>query len=126
MHWRTTLAWAVHLYTALGAALGVWAIFAVFRGDYRAAWLLIGATIVLDATDGMAARRLRVREVLPGVDGRRLDDVVDFVCWVIVPVILLVQAGLIPAWAVPAPVVASGYGFAQTQAKTDDDYFLGF
>jgi phosphatidylcholine synthase len=44
----------------------------------------------------------------------------------VVPVVLLVQANLLPAWAAAAPLIASGYGFAQTQAKTDDDYFLGF
>jgi phosphatidylcholine synthase len=45
---------------------------------------------------------------------------------VIVPTILLVLAGLLPGWAAPFPLLASGYGFAQTQAKTDDDFFLGF
>jgi phosphatidylcholine synthase len=126
MRLRTIFAWAVHLYTALGAALGVWAIFAIFRGDYRAAWLLIAATVFLDATDGWAARTVGVREVLPTVDGRRLDDIVDYFTWVLVPMVLLAQAGLLPPWAIVGPVVASGYGFAQTDAKTEDDYFLGF
>ena len=65
-------------------------------------------------------------DVLPHVDGRRLDDIVDYFGWVVVPAILLVQAGLLPAWAAAPPLIASGYGFAQTQAKTDDDFFLGF
>jgi phosphatidylcholine synthase len=123
---RTLLAWGVHLYTALGAPLGVWAIFAAFAGDYRLAWLLVAATIFIDSTDGVAARAVRVWEVLPWVDGRRLDDIVDYFGWVIVPSILLVQAGLLPGWAAVPPLIASGYGFAQTQAKTEDDYFLGF
>ena len=123
---RTLAAWGVHLYTALGAPLGVWAVFATFAGDYHQAWLLIAATILIDATDGALARVVRVWDVLPWVDGRRLDDIVDYFGWVIVPAILLVLAGLLPVWAIPAPLIASGYGFAQTQAKTEDDYFLGF
>jgi phosphatidylcholine synthase len=123
---RTLLAWAVHLYTAVGVPLGIWAIFATFQGDYRTAWLLIAVTVFLDATDGAFARLVRVWEVLPTIDGRRLDDIVDYFCWVIVPAILLVQAGLLPAWMVVPPTLASCYGFAQTQAKTEDDYFLGF
>ena len=123
---REILAWAVHLYTALSAPLGVWAVFAIFAGDFRTAWLLLYLTIFLDSTDGMLARRVRVSEVLPNVDGRRLDDIVDYFTWVIVPVILFVQAGLLPAWAAAAPLLASCYGFAQADAKTDDDYFLGF
>ena len=126
MSLRTMAAWGVHLYTALGVPIGVWAVFAAFAGDYRAAWFLIAVTVFLDSTDGALARAVRVWEVLPTVDGRRLDDIVDYFGWVIVPTILLVLAGLLPGWAAPAPLLASGYGFAQTQAKTDDDFFLGF
>jgi phosphatidylcholine synthase len=126
MRRRAMLAWGVHLYTALSAPLGVWAVFAIFDGDFRTAWLLLFATVFLDSTDGILARRVRVWDVLPHVDGRRLDDIVDYFCWVIVPVILLVRADLLPAWAAAAPVLASCYGFSQAEAKTEDDYFLGF
>jgi phosphatidylcholine synthase len=126
MRLRVLFAWGVHLYTALGAPIGVWAVFAAFAGDYRTAWLLIAATVLIDATDGALARAVRVWEVLPWVDGRRLDDIVDYFGWVVAPTILLVQAGLLPAWAAAAPLISSGYGFAQTQAKTEDDFFLGF
>lgn len=120
------LAWLVHLYTASGAALSAWALLAVIARDYRLAWLLIAITIAIDSTDGFLARRLRVKAVLPGIDGRRLDDIVDYLCWVFVPVIILVALGSLPAWAAAAPLIASGYGFAQAEAKTPDHYFLGF
>ncbi len=126
MQGRKLLAWMVHLYTALSAPLGVWAVFAIFQGDFRLAWFLLFATIILDSTDGILARAVKVWVVLPNFDGRRLDDIVDYFTWVIVPAILLVQAGLLPAWAAAAPLLASCYGFAQVQAKTEDDYFLGF
>jgi phosphatidylcholine synthase len=124
------LAWLVHLYTASGAVLAAWAILALFNNadqpDYRTAWILITVTIALDATDGALARAFRVKEVLPNFDGRRLDDIVDYISWVLVPVLLLVVADMLPAWAIFAPLLASGYGFAQEQAKTDDNYFLGW
>ena len=123
---RTLAAWGVHLYTALGAPLGVWAVFAAFAGDFRLAWYLMAATVFIDSTDGALARAVRVWDVLPWVDGRRLDDIVDYFGWVIVPAIVLVLDGLLPAWAILLPLLSSGYGFAQTQAKTEDDYFLGF
>ena len=123
---RKAAAWGVHLYTASGAPLGVWAVFAAIDGDFRLAWLLVAVTVFIDATDGVLARAVKVWDVLPWVDGRRLDDIVDYFGWVIVPAMLLVLAGLLPAWAIILPLVSSGYGFAQTQAKTDDDYFLGF
>jgi phosphatidylcholine synthase len=123
---RKAAAWGVHLYTASGAPLGVWAVFAAIDGDFRLAWLLVAVTVFIDATDGVLARAVKVWDVLPWVDGRRLDDIVDYFGWVIVPAMLLVLAGLLPAWAIILPLISSGYGFAQTQAKTDDDYFLGF
>lgn len=126
MRLRILLAWGVHLYTALGAPIGVWAVFAAFAQEYQTAWLLIAVTVLIDATDGVLARAVRVWDVLPWVDGRRLDDIVDYFGWVVAPTILLVLAGLLPAWAAPAPLISSGYGFAQTQAKTEDDFFLGF
>lgn len=121
-----TLAWLVHLYTALGAVIAAWAILAIFARDFRAAWILITATIAIDATDGALARACRVNEVLPNFDGRRLDDIVDYLGWVLVPILLLVEADLLPAWAAAAPLLASGYGFGQAEAKTEDNYFLGF
>lgn len=120
------LAWLVHLYTASGAALSAWAILAVIARDFRLAWLLIAITIAIDSTDGFLARRFQVKNVLPGIDGRRLDDIVDYLCWVFVPIIILVALGSLPAWAAAAPLIASGYGFAQADAKTTDNYFLGF
>jgi len=124
---RTVIfAWLVHLYTASGAVISAWAILAIFRHDYRAAWLLITATIVIDSTDGVLARAARVKEVLPNFDGRKLDDIVDYIGWVLVPILLLVEADLLPLWVAAAPLLASGYGFAQAEAKTEDNYFLGF
>lgn len=123
---QTALAWAVHLYTASGAVLGLLALLAAQRGDFRQAWLLIFVTIFIDSTDGFLARAARVGAVLPQFDGRRLDDIVDYLCWVFAPMFLLVQAGLLPVWVTAAPLLASAYGFGQVAAKTEDHYFLGF
>ena len=123
---QRTFAWLVHLYTASGAALSAWAILAALAGDYRLAWFLLAVSIAIDSTDGFLARRFRVKAILPGFDGRRLDDIVDYLCWVFVPVVILVALGSLPAWAAAAPLIASGYGFAQAEAKTPDNYFLGF
>jgi phosphatidylcholine synthase len=64
--------------------------------------------------------------VLPGIDGRRLDDMVDYLNYVIVPVVFLVAAGYLHPAVAAAPILASAYGFSQQEAKTEDDFFLGF
>jgi phosphatidylcholine synthase len=82
---------------------------------------------VIDSVDGTLARRADVERVVPRIDGRRLDDIVDYLNYVIVPVFFLAWTGRIePLALAAAPVLASAYGFSQTQAKTDDGYFLGF
>jgi phosphatidylcholine synthase len=82
---------------------------------------------VIDSVDGTLARAARVTEVLPGIDGRRLDDIVDYLNYVVVPAVFLVSAGSLLHWGfAAAPVLASAYGFAQTDAKTEDHFFVGF
>ena len=125
-------AWLAHVYTALGAVLALFATQAVFQGDFRAVFLALAAAIFVDATDGWLARALRVKEVLPGYDGARLDDIIDYLTYVFVPVLLLWEAGLLPVgWELEigsAVLLASAYGFGQVDAKvvTDDHYFTGF
>ena len=112
--------------------LALWATVAVFDGDFRTAFLALIVTTFIDATDGVLARALRVKERLPHYDGARLDDIVDYLTYVFVPVLLIWRAGLLPAtWALPVGalvLLASAYGFGQSDAKiqTSDHFFTGF
>ncbi len=126
------LAWSVHAFTALGlVAAAAIAALVVQGGDQafvRAFQLMIVATAI-DALDGPLARWARVQEVLPGFDGRRLDDLIDFLNYTCLPLLLIWRAALLPgvqSWWLLVPLLASAYGFSQTDAKTGDGYFLGF
>lgn len=124
---RKILAWSVHLFTASGGVLGALALVAIARGDLAFAGIMMLVTMAIDAVDGSMARAVGVSEVLPKVDGRRLDDIIDFVNFVIVPVVFMAAAGSLTHWFfVALPVLASSYGFSQLDAKTEDDFFLGF
>jgi len=124
---RIGLAWGVHLFTALGAALAAIALVAIGEGDFRTAAMLMLATLVIDSADGTMARAVGVKEVLPNFDGRRLDDIIDFLNYVIVPVVFMIAAGSLLHWSVGMlPILASCYGFSQVAAKTEDNFFLGF
>jgi phosphatidylcholine synthase len=124
---RVVLAWGVHLFTAFGAVAGALALLAVAAREWNAAILWMLVALFIDAVDGMLARRVGVSRLTPRFDGRRLDDIVDYLNYVIVPAVFMVATGLLPhpALAIP-PVLASAYGFSQVDAKTDDDFFLGF
>ncbi|HSU15549.1 hypothetical protein [Longimicrobium sp.] len=129
---RALLAWGVHFYTALGLAIaGVVAVLLV-RGDaasLRAAFLLLLVATVIDASDGALARAVEVKRVLPGFDGRRLDDITDFHTYTSLPLLLVWRSGVLRPEQAPwllIPLLASAYGFSQADAKTDDGYFRGF
>ena len=99
-------AWLVHFYTATGSVLAFLGVLAVFAGRYRDAFLVMVAATIVDATDGVLARMAHVKELTPGFDGARLDDIVDYLTFTFLPILLLYQAGDLPAdWGM-VPVVA--------------------
>ncbi len=121
------MAWGVHAFTASGALAGVAALLCISAGEFHAAILWMLLALFMDAVDGMLARAVGVSDVLPRFDGRRLDDMVDFFNYVLVPAVFLVSADIVVHWSVVGPpILASAYGFSQVDAKTDDDFFLGF
>jgi phosphatidylcholine synthase len=123
-------AWAVHAFTASGAVMGLASLLATVQGDYRGAFLWMIAATAVDGVDGWLARLARVGELAPGLDGKRLDDIVDYVTYVVAPAFLLLRAGLLPVdagWPVAAAILlSSAYGFSRTDAKTADHFFTGF
>ena len=124
------LAWLVHLYTASGAVIAFFALLLIEQAKFQDAFWLMALAVLIDASDGTFARMVRVKELIPWFDGDRLEDIVDYLNYVLVPSLLLIRADLLPqqdaSWIAAAPLVASAYGFCQKEAKTPDHFFLGF
>jgi phosphatidylcholine synthase len=106
-------------------------VLAAFDGEAeRALWIGLAA-LVIDGTDGMLARWLRVSETIPWFDGARLDDIVDYLTYAFAPMVLLWTGDYLPdgqlgAIVAALPLLASTYQFCRTDAKTADHFFLGF
>src|SRR5215472_9214476 len=100
------LAWLVHLYTTLGAAVAFATIIRIEQKNFQDAFWLMSLA------------------------GDRLEDIIDYANYVIVPCFFLWHSALLPpqdAWWIAAlPLLASAYGFCQREAKTADHFFLGF
>jgi phosphatidylcholine synthase len=121
----------VHVYTALGSVLALLVVLAALDGDAVTALWIGLAALVIDGTDGMLARRARVKETIPWFDGALLDNIVDYLTYAFAPVVLLWTTGALPeglpGWLLAAlPLLASSYQFCRVDAKTDDHTFLGF
>jgi phosphatidylcholine synthase len=123
-------AWGVHLFTSLGVVVAFFALLAIERGDFKAGLLWLFVALVIDGVDGSLARAARVRDRLPRIDGEALDLVIDYITYVLLPVLLIWRGAYLPEpWAMPlcAAILSSSlYVFARRDMKTDDGYFRGF
>jgi phosphatidylcholine synthase len=127
---RRAAAFAVHIFTASGAVLGLLALQAAVAGDHAVMFAWLTAALVVDGVDGTLARWLRVADLLPRWSGDALDLIVDFLTYVVVPAYAVIAAGLVPKAAelpcLAAILVSSALYFADRRMKTADNYFRGF
>jgi len=130
---KKTLAWSVHFFTATGAVWGFLSLLAVFEQNWRAAILWIIVAMFVDGFDGMLARWFHVKEYAPGLDGALLDNIIDYLNYVVVAALILIKApNLMPAGfqmvGACSILLTSAYQFTQVDAKTDEQsfFFKGF
>ena len=123
-------AWAVHGFTASGAVLGFLAIISIFNNDLVGAFLWLGLALLIDGIDGSLARKIGVLDKTPNIDGSTLDNVIDYLNYVIIPALMIYWFQMVPnGWEIilPAGIFAvSLYTFANINMKTNDYYFSGF
>ena len=123
-------AFAVHIFTACGAACALLALIAAVGADWPKMFVWLGIALIIDGVDGTFARRLHTAELLPRWSGDVLDLVVDILNYVFVPAYAMSTSGLLPqVLAIPLGaliVVTGSLYFADRQMKTSDYYFRGF
>jgi len=122
--------WLIHAFTASGACVGLLSLLAIYQHNLLLALWLMGAAIVIDAVDGMFARKVQIRKVVPEIDGALLDNIIDFFNYTLVPCFFLLVTNLLPEyWRVLCVMIitfSSAYQFTQVDAKTTDHFFKGF
>jgi phosphatidylcholine synthase len=127
---KRIFAFSVHVLTAAGAAVALFALLAATHGDWPLMFLWLGVALVIDAVDGPLARALNVAEVLPNWAGDTLDLVVDYTTYVFVPAYAVAAGHLMPdSLAIPSAAAIAVTGtlyFANRQMKTSDNFFRGF
>jgi len=123
-------AYAAHAFTASGAVFALLALLAALDGAWSELFVWLVIAFVIDGVDGALARRTDVVTHAPIIDGVLLDLVIDFLTYVVIPVVALLRAGLLDEvlGLVTAVVMvfASALYFADTRMKTPDRSFSGF
>jgi phosphatidylcholine synthase len=123
-------AFSVHILTASGSFMAFLALVAAAEERFVDMWWWLAVAMLIDGIDGPIARKLNVKEVLPNWSGVMLDNVIDYVTYVLIPAFALYQSGMIgePLSFVAAGliVVSSAIYYADTGMKTDENFFSGF
>jgi phosphatidylcholine synthase len=123
-------AFSVHLLTASGSFLAFLGVVAAAESRFVDMFWWLGLALFVDGIDGPIARKVQVREVLPNWSGDTLDNIIDYVTYVLLPAFALYQSGMIgEPWSFVAAgmiVVSSAIYYADTGMKTDEYFFSGF
>lgn len=124
-------AWSVHVFTASAAFFGLLTLVSIYNHQYQQAIWLMAVAIIIDAIDGTFARLFKVKIILPKIDGALLDNIVDYLNYVITPCFFLyVKTDMLPPSLAVAiifgVIITSSYQFCQVDAKTPDHFFKGF
>ncbi len=121
---------SVHVFTASGGAVAVLALYAAIERNFPACFAWLGLAFFIDGIDGTLARAAKVHVTAANIDGAILDLVIDFLTYVLVPVVALWRSDLMPTdasfWIGLIVTIASALYFADTRMKTDDLWFRGF
>jgi len=127
---KKILAYLIHLFTASGAVLGVFSIWAINNQRWSLYFIFIMATIIVDAVDGTFARMIDIKKVLPNFDGAMLDNIIDYFNYGLIPSYFILVSRLLDhpynIIACILIIVACSYQFTQKDAKTADHFFKRF
>lgn len=123
-------AFSVHILTASGSFLAFLGVVAAAERRFVDMFWWLGLALLVDGIDGPIARKVRVKEVLPNWSGDTLDNIIDYVTYVLLPAFALYQSGMIgEPWSFVAAgliVVSSAIYYADMGMKTDEYFFSGF
>ncbi|MCC9658337.1 CDP-alcohol phosphatidyltransferase family protein [Rhodopirellula halodulae] len=129
---QQALAYCVHLLTASGIVPAALAMHEIMQPDCdpRVVFLYLLVTTVIDAIDGPLARRFHVKRFAASIDGRTIDDLLDYLTFAFIPLLLVWRMDWLPAglgWTTTLAMGASLLGFAHRDAKDEaNGFFRGF
>lgn len=124
------IAWAIHVFTAVGIIAGFLALLSALDGSPRMSLTWMTIAMVIDGLDGPIARKYEISAVLPHIDGHIGDLIIDYVTTVIAPAFFIHEFDLLPdrfdLLGISLILLTALYLFSNTDIQSDDNYFNGF
>jgi phosphatidylcholine synthase len=128
--WPQARAFSVHLLTASGSFLAFVSLVAASEQRWTAMFWWLGLALFVDGIDGPIARKLEVKEILPTWSGDMLDNIIDYMTYVLIPAFALYQRGfmgeVLSFLSAAIIVISSAIYYADTGMKTKENFFKGF
>lgn len=124
---RELIAWLIHFYTMAGGVVATLGLFDIISGNANRGFLLIIISRLIDGTDGLMARRIRIREILPEFDGSNVDNLIDIFTYLWIPIYVMWAEELLPhaVWVIP-PIIGTLFVYGHTKMKSQDKFFVRF
>ena len=106
------------------------ALVASIERNLELVFFFLALALFIDGVDGSLARMVNVKKHTPTISGENLDNIIDYLNYVFVPVFVIYWLDFVPAGTeiISAFIilVVSCYTFANSNIKTSDFYFSGF
>ena len=123
-------AWGVHVFTSSGLITGFLALISIGEKNWSTAFLWLFVSLVIDGIDGSLARLFKVKEVLPLMEGKNIDFVIDFTNYAVIPAYFFYMAEMAPqGWMYPCLaliLLSSALYYGKDGMVADEQYFIGF
>ncbi len=127
---KVFLSYLVHLFTTSGVLLSFFALVASIEQNLELVFFYLALALFIDGIDGSLARMVDVKRHTPHINGENLDNIIDYLNYVFVPVFVIYWLDFVPAGLeiISAFIIlaVSCYTFANSNIKTSDFYFSGF
>ena len=127
---RKLPAYLVHLFTSSGILAGFMALLSIQDKEWQTATAWLFLCQVIDGIDGTFARHFKVEAVLPEMDGKTIDQVIDFVTYAFLPAYFFYHSGLVPeTWQLPcafAMLLSAAMYYGKKGMVSESMHFIGF
>jgi len=106
------------------------ALISVNQEEWRLCFIWQFICLIIDGVDGTFARKAKVEEVLPYMDGKNMDFVIDFASYAIIPAFFFYQAQMVTSTLMPIAIIiillSSTIYYGKKGMVENDQYFIGF